>query len=66
LKSKQREGGFIIYQLLKGELERGKTITINNWKHEETPFKTLNRLINLYRAVKGIMKANEYLRREPC
>jgi len=61
------EGGRVYrYQQLKGELERGKTITINNWRHEETPFRTLNRLINLYRAVKGVMKANEYLKREPC
>jgi len=43
------EGGRVYrYQKLKGELERGKTITINNWRHEETPFKTLSRLINLY------------------
>jgi len=60
------EGGRVYrYQQLKGEIERGKTITINNWRHEETPFRTLNRLINLYRATKGVMKANEYLKREP-
>ena len=66
LEIRKENGNIYRYQQLKGELERSKTITINNWRHKETPFRTLNRLINLYRATKGVMKANEYLKREPC
>jgi len=57
------EGGRVYrYQQLKGELEKGKTITINSWRQEETPFKNLERLCQVYRAVRSIIKANKYLK----